>query len=641
MIVTGSIIGGISFGIQAYNSWSNETNAKKIQDAQEAFQRAALMQNLDEARRLFDMMISTKREIMQEERESQRSLMRDLHRENLRSIEYLASLDRWPLAVMPLVMRDDHLFFDIEDNTVVPINVILGPCRDRNFQTQIWKLVEDELAIRFSTYWSMTSSHPVVFYQDAWKDDRDQADSTMCANIHAKIPQTPTVILSPVITRSGIQIEVTHWCIDGIDDNLSYRKEIRLSLSDCCHQYTKEEAYDEGRIPGYVAELADLIESMIGYLDDQYMWLRYHMLPLFPLILQNRINIDNEEGRQLVYHQYVEMLSSSLSNGHINVIADLKLVLEYCSLIDQFGHGHKAFDVVCRIFYGENLLADLRNNTPAYKAESLICFLDFCIKNMTGLELAPETIQDMRYGVSLAKLNEDSQMRYFNDKRRTSSPQAKQFILSGDLLQDACDNFKDSAEVAFMEILCQCKEKTTASVDRRNWCRPQYTENLKSILASVTEELLSKIDQRSHHYLEQIALDSMQITWASQQEDEMLGKSLFNSDVMPVKDEHQLISSVQDTIKRYALDKAIIGNHDYWQKTYMNGSINSKLQAYCNAVLVGWIDYRFMGEDLFQEELSETAKREIGMALKAITDLIKALANNYIDTLFVDFNHNE
>ena len=52
MIVTGSIIGGISFGIQAYNSWSNETNAKKIQDAQEAFQRAALMQNLDEARRL-------------------------------------------------------------------------------------------------------------------------------------------------------------------------------------------------------------------------------------------------------------------------------------------------------------------------------------------------------------------------------------------------------------------------------------------------------------------------------------------------------------------------------------------------------------------------------------------------------------
>ena len=638
MIVTGSIIGGISFGIQAYNSWSNETNAKKIQEVQEAFQRAALMQNLDEARRLFNMMISTKREIMQEERENQRNLMCDLHRENLRSIEYLASLDRWPLAVMPLVMRDDHLFFEPEDNAIVPINVILGPCRDRNFQTQIWKLVEDELAIRFSTYWSMTSSHPIVFYQDAWKDDRDQADSTMCANIHAKIPQTPTLILSPVITRCGLQIEATRWCVDGIDDKQSY-KEIRLSLLDSCHQYTKEEAYDVSQIPSYIAELADLIESMIGYLDDQYMWLRYHMLPQFPLILQNRINIDNEEGRQLVYHEYVEILSSSLSNGHINVIADLKLVLEYCSLIDQFGHGHKAFDVVCRFFYGDNLLADLRNNTPAYKTESLICFLDFCIKNMTGLDLAPETIQDMRYGVSLAKLNEGSQMRYFEDERRTSSPQAKQFILTGNLLQDACDNFKNSAESAFMEILCRCKEKTTASVDRRNWCRPQYTEKLKSIFAGVTEELLSEIDQRSHHYLEQIALDSMQITWASQQGDEMLGKSLSNGEVMPIKDVHQLIASVQDTIKRYALDKAIIGNHEYWQKTYMNGSINSKLQAYCNAVLVGWIDYHLWGEDLFQEEPSEKAKREIGLAMKAITDLIKALASNYIDTLFVNHNN--
>lgn len=640
MIVTGSIIGGISFGIQAYNSWSNETNAKKIQDAQESFQRAALMQNLDEATRLFDMMTSTKREIMQEERESQRNLMRELHRENLRSIEYLASLDRWPLAVMPLVMRDDHLFFEPKDNAIVPINVILGPCRDRNFQTQIWKLVEDELAIRFSTYWSVTSSHPIVFYQDAWKDDRDQADSTMCANIHAKIPQTPTVILSPVITRCGLQIEVTRWCVDGIDDKQSY-KEIRLSLSDNCHQYTKEEAYDVSQITSYITELADLIESIIGYLDDQYMWLRYHLLPQFPLILQNRINIDNEEGRQLVYHEYVEMLSSSLSNGHINVIADLKLVLEYCSLIDQFGHGHKAFDVVCRFFYGDNLLADLRNNTPAYKTESLICFLDFCIKNMTGLDLAPETIQDMRYGVSLAKLNEGSQMRYFEDERRTSSPQAKQFILTRNLLKDACDNFKNSAESAFMEILCRCKEKTTASVDRRNWCRPQYTEKLKSIFAGVTEELLSEIDQRSHHYLEQIALDSMQITWASQQGDEMLGKSLSNGEVMPIKDEHQLIASVQDTIKRYALDKAIIGNHEYWQKTYMNGSINSKLQAYCNAVLVGWIDYHLWGEDLFQEEPSEKAKREIGLAMKAITDLIKALASNYIDTLFVNLNNKE
>ena len=63
MIITGTIIGGISFGIQAYNSWSNEANARKIREAQEAFQRAALAQNLEESKRLCEEMLATRREV--------------------------------------------------------------------------------------------------------------------------------------------------------------------------------------------------------------------------------------------------------------------------------------------------------------------------------------------------------------------------------------------------------------------------------------------------------------------------------------------------------------------------------------------------------------------------------------------------
>ena len=64
MIITGTIIGGISFGIQAYNSWSNEANAKKIREAQEAFQRAALTQNLEETKRLFEEMLAIRHVVM-------------------------------------------------------------------------------------------------------------------------------------------------------------------------------------------------------------------------------------------------------------------------------------------------------------------------------------------------------------------------------------------------------------------------------------------------------------------------------------------------------------------------------------------------------------------------------------------------
>ena len=58
--------------------------------------------------------------------------MQEMHLQNLRTIAELSSLDKWPLAVMPLVMRDDNLFGNMTDDTesIVPINVIMGPCRD-------------------------------------------------------------------------------------------------------------------------------------------------------------------------------------------------------------------------------------------------------------------------------------------------------------------------------------------------------------------------------------------------------------------------------------------------------------------------------------------------------------------------------
>ena len=42
MIIAGATIGAVSFGIQVYNSWRNEKNAKAIQASQEAYQRAAM-----------------------------------------------------------------------------------------------------------------------------------------------------------------------------------------------------------------------------------------------------------------------------------------------------------------------------------------------------------------------------------------------------------------------------------------------------------------------------------------------------------------------------------------------------------------------------------------------------------------------
>lgn len=638
MIITGTIIGGISFGIQAYNSWSNEANARKIREAQEAFQRAALAQNLEESKRLFEEMLATRREVMEEERQNQLDILREQHKENLRTIEYVASLDKWPLAVHPLVMRNDNLFYDEKDVTgVVPVNVVFGPCHDRSFQTIIWKRVEDELAIRFSAYWSTTGTHPIIFLQDAWKDEYEQADSAMCANIRAKVKHTPTIVLSPVITNDGLQIDLTHWCVEGVDETRSYKRGVRLSLNECCHHYIQDDEYEEERIPDYVKELADLIESMVGFLDDQYMWLKYCVVPQFPTMLQERIEID-DDGRELVYRQYVDMLRSSLENGHVSVVANLNTVLAYCLLIDNFGGKHDAFAVVLQAFYGENLLADMRNNTPAYDTEKLMTFLSFCKDNQKVIALPSEKYHDMRCGVSMVKLSKESQGKYEEKRQCMSVEEAKKAILHDELIETTCAYFSSKCENACDEVIAQCRKETDSSTDRRDWCRPKLLEQMNGFFNDALEKILKEADHCMEQFVESQADNSLQITWGEQRNDIVLGVMDANGDHMTEDDTTQILLTARSTVRSYARSRMVVINHEFWKETYMKGSIDDRLRDYCDAYLEGWIKYRFMQEDLFYDSLSDEAKEIIKQKLGNVREMLYAVNSNYLDLLFLNKN---
>ncbi len=66
MIIAGATIGAVSFGIQVYNSWRNEKNAKAIQASQEAYQRAAMEQNFQVAMEQFRAMSEARKQIIGE-----------------------------------------------------------------------------------------------------------------------------------------------------------------------------------------------------------------------------------------------------------------------------------------------------------------------------------------------------------------------------------------------------------------------------------------------------------------------------------------------------------------------------------------------------------------------------------------------
>ncbi len=342
MIITGAVFGSIAFAVQGLNAWHNKKNAKKLQELQELYESEVQKKMSALAKEQFEKLCKAKREIAEEEYNAQIKLLEDLHQENLRSIEYLASLDKWPLAVMPLVMRNDSLFFNTQAidtnknrNDIVPISIILGPCRDKAFQSAIWRKVEEQLAQHFCSYWGIMSSHPIIFYQDAWKNEMDPADGSSFADIHAKIKNVPTIIISPILTRANsLQLEISHWCIKGLDTEESYVNETRISLPEGSHVYKREANYNDEDIPSLVNELCNYIESLIGFMSDQYMWLRYHEAPLLPTLVQKGVIICDESERNNLYKFSFDMLAMSLNTGDVNALTEIDCILKYCESID-------------------------------------------------------------------------------------------------------------------------------------------------------------------------------------------------------------------------------------------------------------------------------------------------------------------
>lgn len=624
MIIAGATIGAVSFGIQVYNSWRNEKNAKAIQASQEAYQRAAMEQNFRVAMEQFRAMSEARKQIIGEEHQERTALMQEMHQQNLRTIAELSSLDKWPLAVMPLVMRDDNLFGNMTDDTesIVPINVIMGPCRDKNFQSSIWKYVEDELSIRFTKSWNNASRHPILFYQDAWKDEKDPADSAQCANIHASTQNVPTIIFSPVMTRRGLQIEMTHWCVTGMDANKSYCREVRLSLDGVTHQYQQHDNYDDVDKEQLVAELVDILESIIGYMDDQYMWCRYNVVPLLPQMIVLRYDVALETIASM-YEQYVAMLESSLSNSQLQIAMDLDAVLTYCAVIDQFGQSNKAFNVVCKEFLGENTLVDPKNGLPSYEIEKLVMFLRYIKRHQASLLVTKEFVDGLHYSISAESLYRKCVEQLHEDGRIFSCNEAHRFIMEEPFV-DAAKELLASESLDICDNLIEhCRQETDENTDRRNWVRPMFKEQVFEAFERKVAEILIEIGNSSRLYKDRTIEDVLSQTFGTQQQDELLRLELEN-------EIQEVIEQCRERLTEYIHSKGTTVSTDFWKESYIKESVEKRVLEYCNTSLTKWIDYIMFREDIIHESIPEAAQELIESRMNDLCQMLEKIADDYI-----------
>ena len=624
MIIAGATIGAVSFGIQVYNSWRNEKNAKAIQASQEAYQRAAMEQNFQVAMEQFRAMSEARKQIIGEEHQERTALMQEMHQQNLRMIAELSSLDKWPLAVMPLVMRDDNLFGNMTDDTesIVPINVIMGPCRDKNFQSSIWKSVEDELSIRFTKSWNNASRHPILFYQDAWKDEKDPADSAQCANIHASTQNVPTIIFSPIMTRRGLQIEMTHWCVTGMDANKSYCREVRLSLDGVSHQYQQHDNYDDVDKEQLVAELVDILESIIGYMDDQYMWCRYNVVPLLPQMIVLRYDVALETIASM-YEQYVAMLESSLSNSQLQIAMDLDAVLTYCAVIDQFGQSNKAFNVVCKEFLGENTLAAPKNGLPSYEIEKLVMFLRYIKRHQASLSVTKEFVDGLHYSISAESLYRKCVEQLHEDGRIFSCNEAHRFIMEEPFVDAAKELLASESLEICDNLIERCRQETDENTDRRNWVRPMFKEQVFEAFERKVAEILIEIGNSSRLYKDRTIEDVLSQTFGTQQQDELLRLELEN-------EIQEAIEQCRGRLTEYIHSKGTTASTDFWKESYIKGSVEKRVLEYCNTSLTKWIDYIMFREDIIHESIPEAAQELIASRMNDLCQMLEKIADDYI-----------
>lgn len=624
MIIAGATIGAVSFGIQVYNSWRNEKNAKAIQASQEAYQRAAMEQIFRVAMEQFRAMSEARKQIIGEEHQERTALMQEMHQQNLRTIAELSSLDKWPLAVMPLVMRDDNLFGNMTDDTesIVPINVIMGPCRDKNFQSSIWKYVEDELSIRFTKSWNNASRHPILFYQDAWKDEKDPADSAQCANIHASTQNVPTIIFSPVMTRRGLQIEMTHWCVTGMDANKSYCREVRLSLDGVTHQYQQHDNYDDVDKEQLVAELVDILESIIGYMDDQYMWCRYNVVPLLPQMIVLRYDVALETIASM-YEQYVAMLESSLSNSQLQIAMDLDAVLTYCAVIDQFGQSNKAFNVVCKEFLGENTLVDPKNGLPSYEIEKLVMFLRYIKRHQASLSVTKEFVDGLHYSISAESLYRKCIEQLHEDGRIFSCNEAHRFIMEEPFVDAAKELLASESLDICDNLIERCRQETDENTDRRNWVRPMFKEQVFEAFERKVAEILIEIGNSSRLYKDRTIEDVLSQTFGTQQQDELLRLELEN-------EIQEAIEQCRERLTEYIHSKGTTVSTDFWKESYIKESVEKRVLEYCNTSLTKWIDYIMFREDIIHESIPEAAQELIASRMNDLCQMLEKIADDYI-----------
>lgn len=332
-----------SAGISYLRSNKSQDQVRALQNE---FEEAMLNRNFERA--------AEKKRMMQQMREQNDW---DAHQFRLSGIQrnfqnllasagYKQALSTWPLITYPFVMKDQSIGAHMVDggnisNSTVAMHCILSKSNDKNFNANVYSILENRLSQVIYKNLGATSTHPVLFYSGAAKDN-DELGARV-HNIKEQLKDLPVLVITPIITPPNVgqnevnfHYKVSLWGItntNGVDGNLCEdTMNMEFMPENISYEYRQDQLiYTKENVDAIVEEQVAALELFIGYVADMYYWSYYNIAPVLPNL------------KELFHTSYIEEYSNLL-NTCVSNMANISE--DSVNLI-------KCYDAI-KILYSEN-----------------------------------------------------------------------------------------------------------------------------------------------------------------------------------------------------------------------------------------------------------------------------------------------
>lgn len=314
-------------GLQIYNNWCGSRQNKQLQQKREEYERAAREHN---TQRMWQLMREGQEMTRQLEEERHQQRLEELKNDVgnlLQKLAYSATINNWPLSVLPIVMKNQalgNLLANQEEH--IAMHCILTPSNYHEFNKVVFPRIEEKLDEYCNQYWSVLTDHPVLFYSGAWRSGQAPTE-VQIDSMRSALGNLPTLLITPFFRPSDGRLifQLRIWGVGTLNDGFNDFSE--LEPTEFQRTYTDKDDYTngDGLLDEIIEDIIPYLQCVIGYIADTYFWSSEGLSPCLPKLLTNgTINTDGMKYLVNNSQEYYERLLLTCNENEQELFSDSK-----------------------------------------------------------------------------------------------------------------------------------------------------------------------------------------------------------------------------------------------------------------------------------------------------------------------------